>query len=82
LGGLDSGLVRIERKDFMSKTQSGLILIGIAIVINVVSNLLAATTRNNQNASIAGFVALLMFCSVVVGLFGLFRLISGLLSKQ
>lgn len=66
----------------MSKTQSGLILIGIAIVINLVGRLLLGVTRDSNNVGIAGFMALIMLASVVMGLFGLFRLISGLISKK
>ena len=66
----------------MSKVQSGGILIGVAVLVNVVGRLLLAATRGGQNVGVAGLLAILMLASVVVGLFGLFRLISGLLSKK
>ncbi len=66
----------------MNKTQSGGLLIGIAVLLNIVGRLMLAATRASQNVVIAGLLAILMLASVVIGLFGLFRLISGLLNRK
>jgi hypothetical protein len=66
----------------MSKTQSGLILIGVAIAVNLVMRLLVGAIDNSQSVGFVGLMAVVMIASLVIGLFGLFRLISGLLSKK
>jgi len=66
----------------MSKVQSGLLFIGIAVLVNLGGRLLPALPPGSQNIGYAGFVVVLMLGSLVFGLFGLFRLISGLLQKK
>jgi hypothetical protein len=66
----------------MSKVQSGAVLIGIAVLVNVVGRILQAAMHGGQNVGSAGFLAIVLTASVVVGLFGLFRIISGLLAKK
>lgn len=66
----------------MSKKQSGFILILIAVIMNVVGSLLSSVANTTGSAALVGFVALLMFSAVVVGLFGLFRLMVGLITKS
>ena len=66
----------------MSKVQSGGLLIGIAILLNITGRFLAPAIRSSQNVTVAGLMALLMVASIVIGLFGLFRLVSGLAGKR
>lgn len=65
----------------MTKIQSGLTLIGTGIVLNVVGRLVIPFTRSSPNVIVAGVMALWMIASLVLVLFGLFRLIAGLVSK-
>ena len=66
----------------MSKVQSGGLLIAIAVLLNIGGRFLPLGARDSQSAGSATFLAILMFASVVVGLFGLYRLISGLVGKK
>ena len=70
----------------MSKAQSGLILIGIAIVMNVAGRLIPSPKPGGDNPAAAmllsGIILALMFASVVIGLFGLYRLVGGLLTRK
>ena len=65
----------------MTKVQSGGLLLGIGIVLNVIGRLVAPQVRASQNVTFAGLLVVLMLASVVVGLFGIFRLIVGLLNR-
>lgn len=62
----------------MPKAQSGGILIAVGYVLNFVGRML----RDNSGRDMAGGVALVMFVAVVLILFGLFRVVSGLISKS
>ncbi len=64
----------------MSKTQSGLVLMGVGIVVNVVNRGVLAATSNVHDVSLAGLLLLLQFASVVIVLFGLYRLVCGLVT--
>ena len=66
----------------MNKIQSGALLIGLAVIVNVAGRLLMAVAQKNQPVELAGLMAFIMLSSVVVGFFGLFRLISGLTNKK
>ncbi len=62
----------------MNKAQSGGVLIAIGFALNFVGRML----RDNGGRDVAGVVALVMFVAVVLILFGLFRVVSGLISKS
>lgn len=65
----------------MTRVHSGLIMIGAGILMNVVGRLLMAATSGSPNPALAGFFLVWMAASVVLGLFGLFRLITGLVRR-
>ena len=68
----------------MTKIKSGVILIAIGIAMNLVGRVVAVGTdaKTSPSVMVAGILALWMIASVVVCLFGLFRLIAGLVSKK
>ncbi len=66
----------------MSKIQSGLIFIVVGIVMNLLGRLIIPATRANPNVVVAGLMAIWMIASAVLVLFGLFRLIVGLVTKH
>lgn len=66
----------------MTKTQSGIVLIVIAAVLNFTGRIVSEATRDSRDVGIAGAIAILSFISLVVGLFGLFRVIMGSRSKK
>ncbi|MBV9865445.1 MAG: hypothetical protein JO316_08855 [Abitibacteriaceae bacterium] len=66
----------------MNKVQSGLLCIGLAVLMQVVGRLLITAMRPSPNVVLAGLMALWMFVSVVLLLFGLFRLITALLHRE
>ena len=66
----------------MSKVQSGGILIGVAIIINLIGRALMRAAIGGHSVGLAAFVTVVMLTSAVVGLFGLFRLIVGLARKE
>ncbi len=65
----------------MNKAQSGGLLIGAGVLLNIVGLLLTPTARAGHTLVGAGLIAALMLASVVIGLFGLYRLIVGLASR-
>ena len=66
----------------MNKIQSGLILIVAGIGLNVLGRLLIPVTRPNPSVVVASLMAIWMVASLVLVLFGLFRLIVGLVTKN
>jgi hypothetical protein len=66
----------------MSKVQSGLIFIVAGIVLNLLGRLIIPATRSNPDVVIATLMAVWMFASVVLVLFGIFRFIVGLATKK
>lgn len=66
----------------MNKIQSGLILILVGIVLNVLGRLIIPFTRANPSVLIASVMAIWMIASVGFVLFGLFRVIVGLVTKN
>jgi hypothetical protein len=66
----------------MNQVQSGLIFIVVGIVMNVLARLIIPATRANPNAVVASLMAAWMIASVVFVLFGVFRLIVGLVTKN
>ena len=66
------------------KVKSGLVLIVIGIGMNLTGRTLGtqAWVLASPSSVLAGFFALLMVASLVVGLFGLFRLMVGLLGQK
>ena len=66
----------------MTKTKNGLILIGTGILMNVMGRILMGLLRDTNGVVISGFFALWMLASAVVLLFGIFRLIMGLISRS
>ena len=66
----------------MEKSQKGLMLIGIAVGINLLGRGVIAAMGPSQDLTGASVMLAVMFVSVVLGLFGLFRLIVGLIQKD
>ncbi len=67
----------------MTKIKSGLILIAVGIGLNIFGRLVATFAPTLMaSLPITGTLALLMVASVVLVLFGIFRLIVGLVSKK
>ncbi len=66
----------------MSKVQSGLVLIGVGVAMNLLGRLFLTVVRSLSNLLLTGLMAFWMFASVVVALFGLFRLVVGLVSRN
>ena len=62
----------------MNKTQSGLALIVVGITMNTIGRLFSRTA----DLFGAGVQAIWMFASVVLVLFGVFRLVVGLSAKN
>lgn len=62
----------------MPPVQSGSILIVIGIVMNLLGRLALPAVRHSASVPLAGLMAAWMIASVVVALFGLYRLIVGL----
>ena len=60
----------------MSRQKSGLLLILIGIVLQVVGRLLGSQIKTAPNLILSGLAALIMFSSVVVIVFGLYRLLT------
>lgn len=65
----------------MTKVQSGLIFIIIGVVMNVLGRLALPAVRNSASVPLAGLIAAWMIASVVVALFGLYRLIVGMANR-
>lgn len=66
----------------MKKTHSGLALIGVGVGLNMVGRLLSAPIGERQSLVLAGALLALMILSVAVGLFGIVRLVVGLITKS
>ncbi len=66
----------------MTKVQSGAILIGVAIVINLIGRALIGVVKRGNSVTMATLLGLLMVASIVIALFGLFRLIMGMKDKN
>jgi hypothetical protein len=66
----------------MNTIQSGLIFIVAGIVMNLLGRLIIPATRANPNVVTASFMAVWMIASVVLVLFGLFRLVVGLVARD
>jgi hypothetical protein len=65
----------------MNRTQSGVALILVGIVMNVLGRLLTTLVGPPQNPALAMLALLWMVAAVVIGLFGLFRLITGMVRR-
>ncbi|HEX8835116.1 MAG TPA: hypothetical protein VF719_12985 [Abditibacteriaceae bacterium] len=66
----------------MNKIKNGLIIIVAGILLNLLGRLIIPVTRANPNAVVASLMAIWMIASVVLVLFGLFRVIVGLVTKN
>ena len=66
----------------MTKVQSGLTLVAIGIMMNIVGRVIISHINGNHNVALASFMAVWMIASAVVPLFGLFRIVMGLRSKN
>lgn len=66
----------------MTKVQSGGILIGVALVINLIGRGMMHTAISGHSVGLAACVTFIMLASAVIGLFGLFRLIMGMARKE
>jgi len=66
----------------MSKTKSGLILIAVSAGMYLIGPMLAFRPSPLPWALTYSLIEFLEFASLVVGLFGVFRLIVGLLSRK
>ncbi len=60
----------------MSGRKSGLFLILAGIVLQIVGRLLLSQAKAAPNVILSGLAALMMFSSLVVIIFGLFRLLT------
>ncbi len=66
----------------MTKVRSGLLLIGVGVFLNLLGRLLIYTAGQQQSLILAGTLFILMLLSVAIGIFGLVRLIAGLITKS
>lgn len=68
----------------MSNVKSGLILIAVGIGMNVTGRVMAsqAWVLASPSPMFIGFFVFLAIASLVVGLFGVFRLLVGLLGRK
>jgi hypothetical protein len=66
----------------MSRVQSGLVLIGVGVALNVIGRVLSAVAGQQQGLIGAGLLLIIMLSSVVVGVFGIVRLVIGLATKS
>lgn len=66
----------------MKKWQSGLLILGVGVVLNVLGRLAIRMVGEQQGVAMAGALLILMLGSVVIGLFGLVRLVIGLITKS
>lgn len=66
----------------MNKVQSGLTLIGIGVLLNILGRVIIPYTRSSPNVIVAGVMALWMIASLILVLFGLFGLIVSLATKK
>jgi hypothetical protein len=66
----------------MTKVRSGLVLIGIGVLLNILGRVAIVALRQQRNVGIAGLLFLIMLGSVVIGIFGIVRLVSGLIRKS
>jgi hypothetical protein len=62
----------------MNKVQSGAVLIIAGILMNIAGRFFPTP----HDVIFAGCIAVWMIASVVIGIFGLFRLISGVVKKS
>lgn len=68
----------------MTKGKSGAVLIAVGVAMNLVGRVVAVgmDAKTSPSVMVAGILAFWMIASVVVCLFGLFRLIAGLVRKK
>lgn len=66
----------------MNNIQSGGLLIGIGIVLNLVLRLFAPLARKSHSIAFAEILAIFMLVSAIIVLFGLYRLIMGLVNRR
>ena len=76
-----------KMKGPITRTKSGLILVAVGISLNLLGRIIkpmvpAQTVVAEIGLVVAVLFALLMFASVVLVLFGLFRLVAGLISDR
>lgn len=64
-----------------SRVQSGLLLIGVGVALNVLGRVLIAIA-GEQWLLTAGMLFAFMFGSVVIGVFGIVYLVIGLITKS
>jgi len=65
----------------MNNVRSGLILIVSGVVLNLLGRAVILVTGHHTGLVMAALMAVWMFASVVIVLFGCFRLIVGLVTK-
>jgi hypothetical protein len=66
----------------MKRWQSGLLIAGVGIVLNALGRLAIRTAGEQQSVAVAGALLILMIGSVVIGLLGLIRLVTGIITKS
>lgn len=66
----------------MTRVQSGALLLAVGVGLNFVGRFYTDAMNSRTGVGWAGFAFLIMFASVVIGLFGLVRLIMGLVKKD
>lgn len=66
----------------MKRWQSGLLIAGVGIVLNALGRLAIRMAGEQQSVAVAGALLILMIGSVVIGLLGLIRLVTGLITKS
>lgn len=66
----------------MTKVQSGVVLIVVALVINLIGRGLTRAAVGGHSVGMAALVTVIMLIAAVVGLVGLFRLIVGMRDKS
>lgn len=68
----------------MTTAKSGVILIAVGIGMNLVGRVVVLETaaKSSHSPALAGAMALWMIVSVVICLFGFFRLVMGWMSKK
>jgi hypothetical protein len=66
----------------MKTSDSGIMFLAIGIGMNVIGRVIASFLENHLTFFSAGALFFLMFASVVIAIFGIYRIIKGLIKKS
>ena len=66
----------------MTRVRSGLVLIGVGVVLNLLGRLVTRMAGEHQGVGMAGALLVIAAGSVVICLFGIIRLVHGLVTRS